>query len=249
MKLPGSLNIPPQLLRLASWLFTRNAMRLSGTLNILPGLRWVVDGARWRVPLMGWILTVGFMFSLMAGPEGRLPVISQQYTGATYGDLCLGFAFCMSVIAVYQYQPYIDNSWHVRPYKQWWRIALALVPFLGLTVPELVVTAMHYGEPNITTWEAWGSPTKIGHTLLLPFMGYIMPSVMWPAVFRTPNERKAWIFRALIVAGFLGWAFFAIVNDNFITPRPDTHCVHVSDGWPWQRPEFWRGYADCPFRD
>lgn len=221
--------------------------RPSEALRILPGLRWAVDN-RLVAPVAGLLLTWGGMLTLMVGVEGRLPVLSQQYTGVTWGDLCLGFAYFCSVLAVRRYL--LVKQFHVHPYKQLWRVAFAFLPLLALTVPELRDTYLHYGQANITTWGAWLSPTKFYHTFLLWLMGYLFLSVIWPALVRTPNTGLAWGYRGLIIAGLLGWAFFALVNDNFINlPRPDAHCVHVSDGWPWQRLEFWRGYAGCVPRD
>lgn len=239
--------------------------QLSQSLNILPGLRWVVDGPPWpaalmdwllslprlrwvvgalqRLPaLMGWLLTGGAMFALMVGVEGRLPVLSQQYTGPTWGDLCLGFAYAVAFVAARRYL--LQRQFHVHPYEQWWRVAFAFVPFLLLTIPELLDTYTRYGEANITTWEAWLSSTKLYHTFLLWLMGYLFLSVIWPVLVRTPNTRRAWVYRVLIIAGLLGWAFFAIYYDNTHL-RPDAHCVHVGDGWWWQRPEWWRGFAGC----
>lgn len=214
-------------------------MYLSQRLRILPVLRWMVDS-----PLrlwMGLIITPVALFLVAVGIEGRWPVISQQYAGLLPGDLFLALAWALSVHLAAKYLLVPHSQWYQRRWFQFVKVGVGLFWLLLLTVPEIIVTAQHYGEPNIMSWGIVFSPTKLYHTAVLVVYGYMMTAVVLPVLVSTSWRNPRLVMAKLAIIGCLGaWAYCAIVYDN-THPRPDIKYVHVDNGWWWQRSRFWQG--------
>lgn len=217
-------------------------MYLSQRLVIITGLRWMVEG---RLRLwMGFIVTPVLLFLIAVGVEGRFPVISQQYAGLLPGDLFLAVAWALGVSIAARHLLIPHNQWYQTGWFQGVKLGTGLFCLLLLTVPEIVITAQNYGEPNIMTWGIVFSPTKLYHTAVLAVYGYMMTAVVFPVLISTPwRAPKLMAAKMAIVACLGAWAYCAVVYDN-THPRPDIGYVHVDNGWWWQRSHFWQGTPD-----
>ena len=204
---------------------------LAQQLRIVPGLRWAFDFPKVRLrifagwtfdsskiqPYIGWLATPVGLFVLALVVEGRS---AEELHG--------------------------ENQWYQRNWFRWLAVGFGVACLLGLTIPEAMVTYSMQGQPNIMTWGAFFSPTKVYHTLILPTYGYAMFALVMPALIETPWRAWHLVMRVVALGGIVGWVV-CVVLDNTL-PRPDTICVHISNGWPLiQRPlsEWWQGAAGC----
>lgn len=234
---------------------------LAQQLRIVPGLRWAFDFPRVQLrifprwtfdsskiqPYIGWLATPIGLLALALLVEGRSVDLSQQYRGLLPGDLFLGVTwFAASMLAQ---ELHGENQWYQRNWFRWLAVGFGAACLLGLTIPEAIVTYSMQGQPNIMTWGAFFSPTKVYHTLILPTYGYAMFALVMPALVEAPWRAWHMVMRLVALGGIVGWVI-CVVLDNTL-PRPDTTCVHISNGWPLlQRPlsEWWQGAAGCPQR-
>jgi hypothetical protein len=214
---------------------------LSRRLNIIPGFRWMVDAPHRLRQMMGFIITPVMLFLIALGVEGRLPVISQQYAGLIPGDLLLALAWAIAISMAARHLLVPHNQWYQTRWFQGVKLGVGLFWLLLLTVPEITVTALHYGEPNIMSWGIIFSPTKLYHTAVLVVYGYLMTAVVFPVLISTSWRKPRLVVAKIVIITCLGgWAYCAIVYDN-THPRPDIKYVHVDNGWWWQRSHFWQG--------
>jgi hypothetical protein len=217
------------------------SVRLSQRLRIIRLFAWMVDAPPWLRRLMGFIVTPFTLFVIAVAIEGRIPALNHQYAGLIPGDLLLALVWLCATELAATYLPAESGQWYQTRWFQTVKLGVGAFFLLLLTVPEIYVTATHYGEPNILTWGEMFSPTKLYHTVVLAVYGYMMTAVIFPAVLSVPRINwKITLAKMLIFIGICGWGYAAFYYDN-THPRPDKKYVHVGNGWPWQRDHFWQG--------